>query len=348
MKPYREITRKGQIRRMRGLALAALKQFEIEPLRVEFLTHGENTTFRVSARSRESSPPESYLLRIHIDHPTYRDTLPVLSELQWLQSLRRSEGLEVPEPVPTRDGAWVVREEAEGVPGARSCVLFRWMEGSHGRDRHYRDPDFWDRMGEFLGKLHRHSEYFSPPPEFTRQRWDGYECYYEQPLELGLETVRAYCTPEDADLVRRVLDQIRRVLTEMGEGREVFGLVHADMHGGNRLVHRGRIKAIDFDDGGFGHYLYDIVLVLRDAQGPDCRNAFLRAYRRIRSFPEEHERYFHTFRLLRGMNMYVWCLGDRTNAYPFFGTPEAEAKEYVEDLRDFLQRTRDEHDLLSS
>src|SRR5260370_38374167 len=50
-------------------------------------------------------------------------------EAAWVAALRRDAGLAVPQVIPARDGSVVVWASADGVPGARSCVLVQWVRG---------------------------------------------------------------------------------------------------------------------------------------------------------------------------------------------------------------------------
>ena len=44
--------------------------------------------------------------------------------------------------------------------------------------------------------------------------------------------------------------------------RTATGLIHADLHYENFLFHDGVARAIDFDDCGWGFYLYDVAVTL--------------------------------------------------------------------------------------
>ena len=71
MKAYAQLTYLGQVRRLRQLAYAALRQYGVTDARMQLITHGENTTFRVDTPSAIFDPgsdvftPNRYLLRIH-------------------------------------------------------------------------------------------------------------------------------------------------------------------------------------------------------------------------------------------------------------------------------------------
>ena len=70
------------------------------------------------------------------------------------------------------------------------------------------------------------------------------------------------------------------------------GLIHADLHLGNALFHRGGVKLIDFDDCGTGHRLYELAVALWELRDrPDYsafRDALLTGYREHRELDATH------------------------------------------------------------
>ena len=77
-----------------------------------------------------------------------------------------------------------------------------------------------------------------------------------------------------------------------GEGPEVFGLIHRGPGGGCQPIFwHGEPRAIDFDDSGFGYWVYDLAVAL-DACRDDpsylhYRDALLNGYSEYRSLPEK-------------------------------------------------------------
>jgi len=58
----------------------------------------------------------------------------------------------------------------------------------------------------------------------------------------------------------------RSVRLARGGGRP--GLIHADLHLGNALFWSDEVRVIDFDDCGFGYWLYDIAFALKQVAPP--------------------------------------------------------------------------------
>jgi Ser/Thr protein kinase RdoA (MazF antagonist) len=116
MLEFDRLTGPGKLRRLRRLAVRALGAYGLGDARLTHLRHAPwSTTFRVDV----TAPPGRYVLRIHA--PETAGAAEARSELLWLAALRRDTDLGVP--------ALVVTAEADGVPGPRHCVLFRWLEG---------------------------------------------------------------------------------------------------------------------------------------------------------------------------------------------------------------------------
>jgi Ser/Thr protein kinase RdoA (MazF antagonist) len=89
-------------------------------------------------------------------------------------------------------------------------------------------------------------------------------------------------------------------------------LIHADLHYGNLLFEGRTVRAIDFDDCGFGPLLYDPAVMLSAildwGEYPALRAALLEGYRRVRPLSAEHESYLDTFIALRQMQDAMWVL----------------------------------------
>ncbi len=130
------------------------------------------------------------------------------------------------------------------------------------------------------------------------------------------------------------MELVRRAQRELGTGPDVFGLIHSDLHQENYLFHRGRVRAIDFDDCGWGHFVYDLAVTLSELQHlPDAaalRAGLLRGYRTVRPLPPEHERYVEVFSALRVLKLTLWFLEQR--GHPAFAGWKADVRDGLEDL----------------
>lgn len=69
--------------------------------------------------------------------------------------------------------------------------------------------------------------------------------------------------------------------------REVWGVIHADLHDGNYLFHDNELRPIDFARCGFGYYLYDIASALQYLP-PTLRAYFFEGYETSQKLAENY------------------------------------------------------------
>jgi Ser/Thr protein kinase RdoA (MazF antagonist) len=300
---------------MARLATAALTGYDVEPVRIVPLRRGFNTTFRVDTAGGDR-------LVLRVQRRGGPDPVMVRSEMAWLAALRRDTPLGVPEPVPTRDGDLQTTVAADGVPESRSCVLYRWVDGR------FVDEQLTEghlaRVGAFTARLHVHGAGFRPPPGFHRGPVDHVTTFGRtredslspEVAEHAAGLVDAVYPAGGGDLVRAVIARAGAARAEIGRDPEVFGLIHADLHQENYLFHRGRVRAIDFDDCGYGPFVYDLAVTLSELTNrgryPALRAAMLGGYRSVRPLAVEHERLIDTFIALRNLQLTMWAVEHRT------------------------------------
>jgi len=230
---------------------------------------------------------EQYLMRVHRPnrHGVGVDSrVAVGAELDWLAALQADTELSVPTPVRTRAGQWTT------VVDGRVCSLLGWqggrMQAANPRPVHFR------RLGGVLARLHEHASTYEPPAGFVRMRWD-WETFFGNTMEYGGVSV-AGCWDLLPQAVRAQFDEVARrmrtVMAVLGEAADAFGLIHADLHLENALFDGDAVRVIDFDDCGFGYWLYDLAVPLWDnrhrADYPAYRETLLEGYAAHRDLPD--------------------------------------------------------------
>ena len=116
-----------------------------------------------------------------------------------------------------------------------------------------------DELQRTVGRMHALAKGYTPRAESLRRpEWDrgGNLFSPAKPLEGALAAL--------GGKREAVLRQIAR----LPKGRDVFGLIHADLHFGNFFVdgESGPITFIDFDDCAYGWYVMDTAMLLFDSQ----------------------------------------------------------------------------------
>ena len=310
MKAFEDLTHRGQVRRLRRLAQAALQQYGLGSAKLTFVAYSENAVFRVDAPAGRSHMGRRYALRIH--RPGHQTEASLDSELAWMAALGRDAGLPVPEPRPSLEGRMRVQVSVPGISGPRNCSLLCWMEGR--RIVHGFRPAHFCALGQLIAHLHEHASRWQPPARFTRRHWD-WEGLFGDAAGLNLPANEAWALVPDRYQApfRAVADQVRRVMDKWGKEPRAFGLIHADLslgEEGNVLFYRGQARPIDFDDCGFGYWVYDLAVALAHwqtaPQWATYRQSLLDGYAGIRPLPQAQLAYLDLFMAGRHVSEMLW------------------------------------------
>lgn len=221
----------------------------------------------------------------------------------WLEALADDTTLSVQTPQRSLDGRMIVVGEHGGVPEPYPVTILSWLEGQI-LPQDQRSPPHFYRLGQLVAKLHHHAQHWISPFDLTRPVYDANSV-------LEHDSVSSSQLPEN---VRRHLQtlhgQLHEVEQHFGKSPERFGLIHSDLSFGNVLFTPDTVSPIDFDDCGFGYYLYDLAVVLA---GPwerpgfqQRREALLKGYREICELPDEHLSLIPTFLAMRASSLGQW------------------------------------------
>ena len=253
------------------------------------LNRSENETWRAG----------DLILRLH--RPGYHTKPEIASELAWLTALQGLPGLSAVRPIPGAQGAV---SEVDG----RFLVGFAPLAGQElqpGDDL----PRWFAPLGEITARLHRHARQWTPPTDFTRKRWDVDTILGPQP-HWGHWRQAQGLGAEGATLLNRATETLAAQLRAYGTGPETFGLIHADLRLANLMVDGNTLTAIDFDDCGFGWWVYDLASALSfietDPRLPDLIARWCDGYTRIAPLPATDRAMIPALIFLRRVLLTAW------------------------------------------
>ena len=278
------------------LAEQALSLYQLpDGTTAQLVSRSENETYKI-----EAPCGERWAMRIH--RPGYQSKHAIASEIAWLAALRADEVVAIPLPIAGRNGESIQQIEA------RYLVLFAWEAGRTphiGMDLR----ESFKTLGAVTASMHAHSRAWRRPEKFERFTWD-FEAALGEGARwgrwqdgLGMDAARF-------DLFGRTAEMIRDRLARFGTGRERFGLTHCDLRLDNLLLNEGQVKVIDFDDCGFGWYMYDAATIVSFHEhlpaAKDLMEHWLKGYRTVKAVSQEEEEEIPTFIMLRRLLLVAW------------------------------------------
>ncbi|MFX1484296.1 MAG: phosphotransferase enzyme family protein [Promethearchaeota archaeon] len=248
--------------RLRKLAEIALCKYGIERARLKFIAYSGNGLYQVSVSSGSLVPPGKYALRLH--QPNYMKPKFIESEMDWLSALY-DDGMPVPKPVRNVDNDWVTAADAGcETPQKRNCTLIGWIEGrilgDKVRPKHFRS------LGELMGRLHEQSRQWRRPKGFARPHWD-WDGLYGEGFSYGAPAAdaREAIPRVHKAAFNKTLELVREICETLGKGKDVYGLIHADLGIADNIVFQaGKARPFDFDDCGFGYWVFDLAIPLTE------------------------------------------------------------------------------------
>ncbi|MGZ0701043.1 phosphotransferase enzyme family protein [Pseudomonas piscis] len=293
-----EVVRKDYLTRV---ARMALPRWNIaQDAQLHLLSLSGNALFLVSAGHR------SWVLRLH--RQSYHNLAAVRSELAWMRALRNEAGVETAIAVSGRDRHLVQQVTVEPETEPRMLVLFDFIPGSAPEPDNLLDA--FGQLGSITARMHRHSRQWQRPAFFQRQVWDHQGAFGDTPIWGHWRSGFNAREPGRA-ILEQAEQRVRQHLERYGKASDRFGLIHSDFRLSNLLFDHGRARVLDFDDSGFGWYLYDLASSVTFLENhPDIEKivaAWLAGYRQVEPLGEEHVALIPTLMMFRMLIVMGWA-----------------------------------------
>lgn len=303
MTDFANLSHEDQLAYLLELAKKSAGNYDLPAsVSVEMINLSENATYKV-----EAPDGRRWALRIHRDG--YHSKTAIASELAWLMDLRDTGVVVTPRPVKGKDGEIIQVVAHPRLPRPRHVVLSEWEAGAEpGIGEDLSGP--FEILGEVTARMHIHARQWQRPAWFQRHSWDFETSLGEAKPHWGRWRDGMGVDAAKATLFGRTVDLIGRRLKAYGKGPERFGLAHCDLRLANLLVDGKTVKVIDFDDCGFGWYMYDAATPVsfyeHEPQVPGLIESWKKGYRRALALPKADEDEISTFIMLRRLLLVAW------------------------------------------
>lgn len=291
-----------------SLLAEALPAYGVGPdVRVRLLSLSENGTYLVTDGARQ------FVARVH--RYGYQDAGSIISELAWTAALRADCEVFTPAVVPTVSGEPIVilpRPE-----GDRHVVAFTLVPGETGEESPH--PISAYDLGVLTARMHQQVESWAPPAGFRRFHWDADACLGPD-ARWGSWTVAPGVADTDHPTLAAATARILANLAAYGQGSDRYGLVHADLRSANLMIDDTlRLTVIDFDDCGYGWFLYDLATVVSWVEHTESVAAtiddWILGYTCVRPLTAADLAMVPTFVMLRRLMLTAW-LGTHPQSPP--------------------------------
>ena len=191
--------------------------------------------------------------------------------------------MRTPQVLPTLDGRRLLAMPEDGQPDPRHVVHFEFLPGV--------EPDgAGERLPRLVRAARRHHR------ADARARADLAATAGLHAVRLGLRRrlrrashggaagrTGSRSVPPEREVLGRLDAALRSRLARFGSEPHRYGLVHADLRLANLLEDGDQTYVIDFDDCGFGWFLYDFGTAVsffeHDPRVPELTDAWVRGYR---------------------------------------------------------------------
>ena len=281
-----------------------LERYEFSaPPEVSYLTASENQIYLID----DHHSNRRYVIRINSGRLAYHNAEQIHSEMMWLDALGTDTDIIVPKVLAAKDGSWVQELKLSGKDQPSYAVVYSFLDGVEPPEDEL--VEGFERLGTISAQMHSHAKRWIPPSEFTRPIWTP-EAILTDQLTWGNWREGVNINAEALNVLRRAEAVIHRRLEDADVGSENYGLIHADLRLANLLIHGEITAIIDFDDCGFGWYLFDLAGALSFLEErediADLIDSWIRGYQTVAEVPADAEVMIPTLIMLRRIQLIGW------------------------------------------
>ena len=99
-------------------------------------------------------------------------------------------------------------------------------------------------------------------------------------------------------------------MVAFGRNPDAYGLIHGDMYPENLLFKGGKALFIDFEDFGYGYWMWDLGVALCSWPWTDDlgwkKDALVEGYTQVRALPDEQLKHIDLFMAAQLATMVLW------------------------------------------
>ena len=266
---------------------------------VTLLKYSENIIYKITFTERDP-----VVFRLHRNG--YHTPEELRGEMLWMKEIERDTDLLLPKIYVGRNGD--VLQQISCKDTIYYCSVISFLEGTIlGELQGAELFTAIEEMGEITAKLHKQSMERDRTNCLREFSWDITNFFSENGV---WGSWRAYpgLRGVDKQILAVCEEKITKILNEYGRTPDHYGLIHGDLHFYNIIRKDGKNQIFDFDDCGYGFYLYDLgcTLVTYSRDLKKLTACWLKGYEKIRRLTQEEKELLPMFILLRRIVRLGW------------------------------------------
>lgn len=221
----------------------ARRRYDIAADQIEILDGFESFIFEYQKNGRD------YILRL--GHSRRRSPEMIHGEVDWINYLAAG-GAGVARAVLSQNGN-LVEAIADEKDGQFLATAFVKAAGGPAHPQGLWHEPLFVPYGRLIGRIHKLSKAYRPgDPAWRRPTWD----------DPTMQYAHIYL-PQAQTAVLACYNELMSHLQSLPMAPEGYGMIHQDVHAGNFYVDNDyQITLFDFDDCVYGHFVYDIAMVM--------------------------------------------------------------------------------------
>lgn len=274
--------------------------YSLDINQANILRISENTTVKL-----KSANNQFYIMRIN--RPNYHTYEELECELKWMINLGNNTDIIMPSVIMNNNHS-LISELDEAIEYGTNYSIFSYIEGTElYASTKEEQLKLISIIGETAAKLHMNVINNTEVSNLSRFSWD-YKDLIGANSRWGDWKTHPALENSQIQHFEQVLSIIERKLSTYEKTAEHFGLIHADLHPGNFMNTKLGIALIDFDDCGYGWFLYECgCSVMQFSEYIDeLVSAWIIGYEHIRTLSPNDKNMIWSFVILRRIVRIAW------------------------------------------
>mgnify|MGYP001826283849 CR=1 FL=1 len=268
-------------------------------IKIELLQDTDDLVYRLFSHLEKK-----YSLKIHRKKLKHSDEK-ISTLFDWLEFASSRVKFNLPIPIRNHRGNFLSQIELE--ENHYTFTLYKWVEGTPISTSMTNENV--EKIGSVMACLHNVSEEYTSIGKGLRSYDGNWLEQASKTLLSGSERI-SFSKEKRKDLILG-LENIRSSMDELGYMPSNFGIIHSDLHFSNILLNGENLSVIDFDDVGFGHYLFDIGTTFNEFADYGQRytsmiKSFIQGYQSQRILPQNWQKLIEYFKGVAAVAYAEW------------------------------------------